>query len=546
MIGATAHIQVRETRPHKIRYQNRIKMSRPKFPDEGCERIKKSKSQRRWLVSSSLDTDTVLGKFNTRVFKALKESGDVVVAYLAEASMKQAERDFNARFIPLEVFCSESRLELLLTGKRNLRSIDKLMSALNDTAVVTSYLRITDRMMCVPQSAAKRLRLLKLTIEFWLNIIEECDCDAIWFPSTPHFGFDTILAQLAPKFGIEVFIVNRTEYEKIYLVSSGIGSNVYLERPAASDAPLNSAWIGYSRKLISDSIEYNKRLDHSKLYKLSVIFRTALKLLRQMCIVICDDRWYRNISATYMVSASSATLLPALAFRAFQSRKLWNSYREASTANLPRPYIFFAWSFQPERSTDPEAGQFADLEFCVDYVRAALPKEWTLVVKEHPRQFDGPSIDLRKVHSRAMNTYKQLAQRKGVVIADLSVESKELARGAIGCITPTGSIGFEALQLGKAVACFGSTWYSGLHGCSNIDTQEKLQSFISELKVQTEKTTNKEFTDRVRSYLSGHHFLMPSKMSKKPDFSLKEFEKMVDCLVVALRATNFSTLREVR
>jgi hypothetical protein len=521
-------------------------MSKPEFPDEGCERLHRSKSQRRWLVCSSLDTDTVLGKFNTWVFKALKESGDEVVAYVAEASMKQSERDFNARFIPLEVFCSESQLEVLLRGNRNPQSIDRLMSALDDTTVITSYLRITDRMMCVPQSAAKRLRLLKLTIEYWLHIIEECNFDAIWFPSTPHFGLDTVLAQIAPKFGIKVFIVNRTEYDKIYLVSTGIGSNIYLERPAASDATLKSAWIGYSRKLILDSIEYNKRLDHSKLYKLLVIFRIALMLLRQLCIVIYDDRWYRKISATYLVSPSSATLLPALAFRAFQSRKLWNSYREASTAILPRPYIFFAWSFQPEKSTDPEAGKFADLEFCVDYVRAALPKEWTLVVKEHPRQFDGPSIDLRKVHARSMDSYKQLAQRKGVVIADLSVESKELARGAIGCITTTGSIGFEALQLGKAVACFGSTWYSGLHGCSAIDTQEKLQSFISELKVQTEKTTNKEFTDRVRSYLSGHHFLMPSKMSKTPDFPLKELEKMVDCLVVALRATKFSTLKEVR
>jgi len=223
---------------------------------------------------------------------------------------------------------------------------------------------------------------------------------------------------------------------------------------------------------------------------------------------------------------------------------LWKEYSAESSTTLPEVFVFFPWSFQPERSSDPEAGKFADLEFCVHYLLGELPQNWSLVVKEHPRQFDGPTIDIRKLHFRNEGVYQRLSGLNRVFLANLAIDSNDLARRAIGCVTTTGSIGFESLKMGKRVGCFGSPWYAGLRNCYLIDTVERLRVFFNALQSKEFTDQTENFERRMRDYLRDHSFEMPSVNSKDGDFSAEGIENMAHTLANALVKDEFSTLEE--
>jgi len=497
-----------------------------------------------WLVCSPLSDQTVYGKFNSFLFRTLAERGQKVVAYLAEEELRQCDNHFDARFVSNEIFCSELELENYVRGNRNAKIISHVDRFLNDSFLVKTYLRISDRMMVVPQSAGTRFVLLRLTIEFWAILINEFKINSIWFPATPHFGFDTVLALMAEKLSINVFIVNRTEYDGVYIVSNRIFPRSYLERTSALKLNLKPKWIEYSRKLSADAVMHNQRIDKSTSYK----FRSAINLTRLMIrlisVMISNKNWFRRYSPLYMTSYRAFVFLPSIIFRYSQSRRLWISYKNASCDQIPNPYIYFPWSFQPERTTDPEAGKFSDLEFCVHYLMAELPREFTLVIKEHPRQFDTAAVDLRKMHARHSQLYKRISQIERVVIADINLDSERLVRESAACVTTTGSIGVEVLEMGKSIGCFGTPWYAGLNGCYRIDTKRNLKIFFKCIQSKSNKVLTTELAVRMQQYLSNHFFQMPNKSTTLESFTWEEIKQMAEQLASAVQEKKYSSLTE--
>lgn len=496
------------------------------------------------MVCSQLDEKSCLGKFNFRLFSRLEENGGRVAGYLSDGPLEFPLSLSGARHISAEIFCSESLLYEAVKTKLDSDAMKDLMLIINDSEVMRSYFRITDRMMSTPRSIYFRGHLLRLSVAYWLMVINELKITAVWFSSTPHFGFDTLLALMSNRLGIKVFIPHRTEYETLHLVSNGISSEEYLRRLVRTPLQFKPTWITYSRRLIFESLSYNRQLDHFFMPRLLLFFRLLRSITGAIRLKVVNPRWHRQFSPIYMTNNRLSTYFSALAARARQSRRLWNEYSSVSSTTLPEVYVFFPWSFQPERTTDPEAGKFADLEFCVHYLLAELPRNWSLVVKEHPRQFDGPSIDIRKLHFRAEGVYQRLGDLNRVFLANLSIDSTELARKAMGCVTTTGSIGFEALSLGGRVGCFGRPWYAGLRYCYSIDTVEGLRVFFNSLQSQEVTDQTENFERRVQDYLRDYSFVMPSFNSKDEDFSSEGIENMVDTLASALFKGDFSTLEE--
>jgi hypothetical protein len=468
-----------------------------------------------------------------------------VVAYLAEEPLKNSSSLIDPYYISAEVFCSENMIYDAVKGKLASETTKDLFGLIDDPLIMRSYFRITDRMMSVPGSAVRRCHLLRLTVAFWLTIIDELKIEAIWFSSTPHFGYDTILALLADRKGIKVFIAHRTEFSSVHLIASGIDSEEYLQRTTPAQLKLNPTWIGYSKRLNSDSLVHNRRLDKSFVYRLLTFLRFSRTMIWSVGLMLLQSRWYRGFSSIYMTSSRLATYLPTLVYRAVQSRRLWREYREVSTVELPEAYVFFPWSFQPERSTDPEAGKFADLELCVHYLLRELPQNWSLVVKEHPRQFDGRIIDLRKLHFRVQGVYRRLNKLDRVVLADLSLDSTDLAKKAIACVTTTGSIGFEALKMGMRAGCFGRPWYAGLKHCYAIDTVEGLKRFYRALLSEENTGQTENFEKRLIDYLSNYSFIFPNFKAKQADFPPEAIDRMAEVLATALCIGEVAPLEEI-
>lgn len=162
----------------------------------------------------------------------------------------------------------------------------------------------------------------------------------------------------------------------------------------------------------------------------------------------------------------SPRLMPALLGKRFEKRakmvELMETYdRIASSICLVQDYVFFALQYEPERTTNPDAGLYNEQLIALLTLRSALPSNVTIVVKEHPSQFYSSQNGFAGRHP---NFYVNLSLISGVTVAPKETSSIELIENAMFCATLTGSVGFEALLKGKKCLLFGMAWYSSFPG----------------------------------------------------------------------------------
>ena len=132
---------------------------------------------------------------------------------------------------------------------------------------------------------------------------------------------------------------------------------------------------------------------------------------------------------------------------------------EAVQAPLPgRPFVYVPLQYEPERMTTPDGGIFFDQLKAIQYLRAKLPRDIAIVVKEHPSMFSAKNYGHLGRHARHLQA---LASLNGVCIVDMDTPSIALVTRALGVATVTGTVALEAALLGKHAVVFGAPWFQG-------------------------------------------------------------------------------------
>jgi hypothetical protein len=134
-------------------------------------------------------------------------------------------------------------------------------------------------------------------------------------------------------------------------------------------------------------------------------------------------------------------------------------------------YIYFPLHYQPEMSPDVIGGVYADQLLALEELRRKLPDDIRIYVKENPKQ---------SIYAREPSFFKRLAALPGTVYLAGSASTFDLTKNALAVATIAGTAGWEALQMGKPVICFGAVWYRSLPGVLNWPDDyafEKLENF---------------------------------------------------------------------
>lgn len=141
--------------------------------------------------------------------------------------------------------------------------------------------------------------------------------------------------------------------------------------------------------------------------------------------------------------------------------------------NLKKPYIYVPLQYQPELSTSPLAGAFADQHLIVQMLSKYLPDNMYLYVKEHPKQTS---------FCRNIEFYQGLRRTKNVVLVRKDSDSFDLIKHCVAVATCTGTPGWEALFREKPVLMFGSYIYQFADGVykitTNLDCQQALDQIL--------------------------------------------------------------------
>jgi hypothetical protein len=142
------------------------------------------------------------------------------------------------------------------------------------------------------------------------------------------------------------------------------------------------------------------------------------------------------------------------------------------------PYLYFALPYQPEKSTSPEAGVYADLVAAVELLSLSIPDGWRIAVREHPFQWNSRGSGEQ---CRSLSFYEDFVELPNVQFVSLETSPFELMDGARAVVTMTGTSGFEAVVRGVPVLAFGKAWYLACEGVFPATTRASLTEALDRI-----------------------------------------------------------------
>ncbi|MDW0359750.1 HAD hydrolase-like protein [Halomonas venusta] len=161
------------------------------------------------------------------------------------------------------------------------------------------------------------------------------------------------------------------------------------------------------------------------------------------------------------------------AYRTKKSNK--KEYSKLSISEIPvSPFVYFALHMQPEASSSPLGGFFADQLRAIRFISDNLPKGWKLLVKEHPHQ---------KLEERPVNFYSDIMKSTNVNLISMKYSSDQLQEKSNAIATLTGTAAFEAWLKGKPALVLGNIIYQSAPGIYKIRS-------TSDIKCAFEKLTS--------------------------------------------------------
>lgn len=142
----------------------------------------------------------------------------------------------------------------------------------------------------------------------------------------------------------------------------------------------------------------------------------------------------------------------------------------ASSPDLSKPFVYFPLHYQPEASTVPMGGVYADQILVARLLNAVLPENVFIYVKEHPRMSGWTN--------RSIAYYKEFLELSKVRLVSRNADTFALREHCRAVVTITGSAGFEALFRMKPVFLFGSCYYQHARGVFPIRSLQECRDAV--------------------------------------------------------------------
>ena len=195
-----------------------------------------------------------------------------------------------------------------------------------------------------------------------------------------------------------------------------------------------------------------------------------------------------NVNPTYMVkdcvdgcramSRYEWKLRKRLAAREAKiKRSYYTHVKDVDMKN--KKFVYFPLHYQPERTTNPEGGEYYDQFQALVKLRTLLDDNVGIYIKEHPAQF-WPNRN--GGCARNPDYYRNLKSIAGICFVDTAHNAFELIDNSLLVATITGTVAVESVARGKPVLVFGDPWYKGMPGSVHIDEipdSESLGRFLS-------------------------------------------------------------------
>lgn len=296
-------------------------------------------------------------------------------------------------------------------------------------------------------------------IVYVLEIINQANPKLIYFGVTPHDPVSYILYLVASNLNLEVIIITENYVLRSYVLYKEIGKQIQFI--SNGDREENKEYLLYKQNhvkvcllaLIKSEPEYMKEQR-----------RTTGSFLRKMANSLWVKRrvsmsgWLRYRKAIQMKKSyeSSLTIL-----------------NEDQLKELSGKVIFFSLHFQPELTTSPDGGIFAQQWLAIKKLAEKFKNGYTILIKEHPSQF---MINAKPVRSQIF--YQALLSlAPNIKLISLDLSTKVILKYVSGVCTITGTVGYESLLNGLPVLFFGDSRFSQITGAFDANEDQGIEDF---------------------------------------------------------------------
>lgn len=342
------------------------------------------------------------------------------------------------------------------------------------------FLTCFDRTDPIGMSVKEKVHYFWTLVGFYENYLDERpDITSIIFCNVPHMPWDILL----------FYIAKFNNIKTIFLRKTGIGGYIYIDedfRPGKShfkypyydvitlgnDSRIKNISINDLRKInftkgqtggswnLKEAFLKKKIKTVFKLFGLSNVL-TTLRIINQGRPLIPSEATERtrqiSTFAAYRYFSWFDYLL--VHFRYISNlKKIKLYYKSISLNHIPnKKFIYVSLHLQPERSTNPEGGYFDDQALMIKIISKSVPKDWCILIKEHPKQF---KYDLRTIHARNINFYKNIKKFHNTIFINENFSQEQLIKRSELTATVSGSVGWESLLERKPSLIFSENWHT--------------------------------------------------------------------------------------
>nr|MBP3724712.1 hypothetical protein [Campylobacter sp.] len=312
--------------------------------------------------------------------------------------------------------------------------------------------------------------IFKFVLFFKMQIIQN-DVQIVIFRDVPHGPFDLLLYIMAKSLKIKTLF---------FMAVNENLSNLYENLDDIGKFELNRTDKFNLEQKYEKNLPYMKKPSFKdKLSKKAKILNLPKyikhkNLTHQSSKILYDDFWsYLNLHIIRKLKRIESKRIYKKLYKANFNAKI----------NKNDKFVYFPLHLQPEATTDTLGGIYCDQILAIERLRAILPKEIKIYIKENPKQ---------TFYMREKHFFDRLKNIPNIVLLSKDTNTYELMKDCEFVATITGTAGFEAISGGKRALVFGLAWYRFFEGVSIYEEGIKFEEIMSK-KIDFEKLKNQLF-----------------------------------------------------
>ncbi len=346
-----------------------------------------------------------------------------------------------------------------------------------------------------------RLYFFRDLLGYWFNVVDSRNIELVISPSIPHRVFDYALYIVCKIKNIKFVMFQLTPFGSNSVLTDDIDSMPMLKSEATQNAEPSQTVQQRIAKVHND---YDKAIpsymlshaenDKKNYAKLSLAYSKKLTRSYKLLTSSPNTYWVEDGFAPSETQYSWVKFYSMQLKRKHLVEDFKKQYQKMITQALPDKYVLVALHYQPEETSCPTGGAYSDQILMIQLLNQQLPKDITILVKEHKSQFYAHQESASGRTPLFYRRIREISER--VKFVSETHDPFELIDSAQLVVTISGTIGWESAIRGIPVLTFGRAWYEGMPRVFKIKTKAELASALSHVKEQR----NKDLTPEIMQF----------------------------------------------